>query len=175
VLLATRPEKKGKSHAAGYELLLKCGDVGLLRSDERSSVDTCDYILLRLKWPSKPPVHSELLCVYVGTVVQSFGMTLVIIRVVLLGFGSPTKCGGILNAMVFLWVFLGVLSGYTSSCLYMMFKDFLFLNDLIWGEKSSGAVFFGAIIALFLLWFGISVPEKMTIQLIERWVKMVQL
>jgi hypothetical protein len=137
-----RPEKKGKSHAVGYELLLKCGEVGLLRSDQRSSADTSrDYILLRLKWPSRPPVHSGLLCVYIGTRVQSFGMTLVTMRFALLGFRSPTNCGGILTAMVFLWVFLGVLTGYKSSCLYRIFKDFLFLNDLIWGERSSGAVF----------------------------------
>jgi len=74
---------------------------------------------------------------------------------------------------------MGVLAGYTSSRLYKMFKGnewkkitlktafmfpgiifsvFFFLNALIWGEKSSGAVPFGTMFALFLLWFGISVP-----------------
>uniref|UniRef100_A0A6V7QQ63 Transmembrane 9 superfamily member n=1 Tax=Ananas comosus var. bracteatus TaxID=296719 RepID=A0A6V7QQ63_ANACO len=69
--------------------------------------------------------------------------------------------------------------GYSSSRLYKMFKGtewkkitlktafmfpgivfaiFFFLNALIWGEKSSGAVPFGTMFALVLLWFGISVP-----------------
>ncbi|KAJ1413105.1 Nonaspanin [Sesbania bispinosa] len=36
--------------------------------------------------------------------------------------------------------------------------DFLYLNGLIWGQKSSGAVPFGTMFALIFLWFGISVP-----------------
>ena len=32
------------------------------------------------------------------------------------------------------------------------------LNLFIWGEKSSGAVPFGTMFALLVLWFGISVP-----------------
>ncbi len=35
---------------------------------------------------------------------------------------------------------------------------FMSLNFLIWGQKSSGAVPFGTLIALLLLWFGINVP-----------------
>jgi transmembrane 9 superfamily protein 2/4 len=127
----------------------------------------------------RPPVHSGLLCVYVGTGVQFFGMTLVTMMFALLGFLSPANRGGLMTAMVLLWVFMGVLAGYTSSRLYKMFKGtewkkitlktafmfpgiifalFFFLNALIWGEKSSGAVPFGTMFALFLLWFGISVP-----------------
>ncbi|KAL5225650.1 hypothetical protein ABZP36_012289 [Zizania latifolia] len=127
----------------------------------------------------RPPVHSGLLCVYVGTGVQFFGMTVVTMMFALLGFLSPANRGGLMTAMVLLWVFMGVLAGYTSSRLYKMFKGtewkkitlktafmfpgilfavFFFLNALIWGEKSSGAVPFGTMFALFLLWFGISVP-----------------
>uniref|UniRef100_A0ACD6AGY8 Uncharacterized protein n=1 Tax=Avena sativa TaxID=4498 RepID=A0ACD6AGY8_AVESA len=127
----------------------------------------------------RPPVHSGLLCVYVGTGVQFFGMTVVTMMFALLGFLSPANRGGLMTAMVLLWVFMGVLAGYTSSRLYKMFKGnewkkitlktafmfpgiifgvFFVLNALIWGEKSSGAVPFGTMFALFLLWFGISVP-----------------
>ncbi|VAI89667.1 unnamed protein product [Triticum turgidum subsp. durum] len=127
----------------------------------------------------RPPVHSGLLCVYVGTGVQFFGMTVVTMMFALLGFLSPANRGGLMTAMVLLWVFMGVLAGYTSSRLYKMFKGtewkkitlktafmfpgiifgvFFVLNALIWGEKSSGAVPFGTMFALVLLWFGISVP-----------------
>jgi hypothetical protein len=40
----------------------------------------------------------------------------------------------------------------------IVFVVFCVLNTLIWGQKSSGAVPFGTFVALFLMWFGISVP-----------------
>merc|ERR1712054_55096 len=70
-------------------------------------------------------------------------------------------------------------AGYVSSRLYKSFKGtawkkntlmtsllfpgimfgvFFFLNLLVWGQKSSGAVPFGTLFALLFLWFGISVP-----------------
>ncbi|KAF8406890.1 hypothetical protein HHK36_006011 [Tetracentron sinense] len=127
----------------------------------------------------RPPINSSLLCVYVGTGVQIFGMTLVTMIFALLGFLSPSNRGGLMTAMVLLWVFMGLFAGYSSARLYKMFKGtewkkntlktafmfpsilftiFFVLNALIWGEKSSGAVPFGTMFALVLLWFGISVP-----------------
>lgn len=127
----------------------------------------------------RPPLNSSLLCVYVGTGVQIFGMTLVTMMFALLGFLSPSNRGGLMTAMVLLWVFMGLFGGYSSARLYKMFKGtewkkntlktafmfpgilfsiFFVLNTLIWGEKSSGAVPFGTMLALMLLWFGISVP-----------------
>ncbi|KAM0933539.1 putative nonaspanin (TM9SF), MFS transporter superfamily [Dioscorea sansibarensis] len=127
----------------------------------------------------RPPVNSSLLCVYVGTGVQFFGMTLVTMIFALLGFLSPSNRGGLMTAMVLLWVFMGLFAGYSSARLYKMFKGadwkkntlktafmfpgivfsiFFVLNALIWGEKSSGAVPFGTMFALVFLWFGISVP-----------------
>ncbi|MQM09540.1 hypothetical protein Taro_042409 [Colocasia esculenta] len=127
----------------------------------------------------RPPINSGLLCVYVGTGVQFFGMTLVTMIFALLGFLSPSNRGGLMTAMVLLWVFMGLFAGYSSARLYKMFKGnewkkstlktafmfpgivfsiFFVLNALIWGEESSGAVPFGTMFALVFLWFGISVP-----------------
>ncbi|THU54794.1 hypothetical protein C4D60_Mb10t28910 [Musa balbisiana] len=127
----------------------------------------------------RPPSNSDLLCVYVGTGVQFFGMTLVTMIFASLGFLSPSNRGGLMTAMVLLWVFMGLFAGYSSARLYKMFKGaewkkitlktafmfpgivfgiFFMLNALIWGEKSSGAVPFGTMFALVFLWFGISVP-----------------
>ncbi|GJN38674.1 hypothetical protein PR202_gb27739 [Eleusine coracana subsp. coracana] len=78
----------------------------------------------------RPPVHSGLLCVYVGTGVQFFGMTLVTMMFALLGFLSPANRGGLMTAMVLLWVFMGVLAG-------------AFWNNVCFVPP---------------LWFGISVP-----------------
>ncbi|KAK1275849.1 hypothetical protein QJS04_geneDACA003845 [Acorus gramineus] len=127
----------------------------------------------------RPPTNSDLLCVYVGTGVQFFGMILVTMIFAVLGFLSPSNRGGLMTAMLLLWVFMGLFAGYSSARLYRMFKGtewkkitlmtsfmfpgivfviFFILNALIWGEKSSGAVPFTTMFALVLLWFGISVP-----------------
>ncbi|VVA22278.1 PREDICTED: transmembrane 9 superfamily [Prunus dulcis] len=127
----------------------------------------------------RPPSNSDLLCVYVGTGVQFFGMILVTMLFAVLGFLSPSNRGGLMTVMLLLWVFMGLFAGYSSARLYKMFKGtewkkitlktafmfpatvfaiFFVLNALIWGEKSSGAVPFGTMFALVFLWFGISVP-----------------
>ncbi|RWR82576.1 transmembrane 9 superfamily member 10-like protein [Cinnamomum micranthum f. kanehirae] len=127
----------------------------------------------------RPPTNSDLLCVYVGTGVQFFGMILVTMIFAVLGFLSPSNRGGLMTAMLLLWAFMGLFAGYSSARLYKMFKGtewkkvtvktafmfpaivfaiFFVLNALIWGEKSSGAVPFGTMFALVFLWFGISVP-----------------
>ncbi|KAK3007314.1 hypothetical protein RJ639_016248 [Escallonia herrerae] len=127
----------------------------------------------------RPPTNSDLLCVYVGTGVQFFGMILVTMIFAVLGFLSPSNRGGLMTALLLLWVFMGLFAGYASARLYKMFKGsewkkitlrtafmfpgaafaiFFILNALIWGEKSSGAVPFGTMFALVFLWFGISVP-----------------
>ncbi|KAI5673116.1 hypothetical protein M9H77_13480 [Catharanthus roseus] len=127
----------------------------------------------------RPPYNSDLLCVYAGTGVQFFGMILVTMIFAVLGFLSPSNRGGLMSAMLLLWVFMGLSAGYASARLYKMFKGtdwkkialstaflfpatifaaFFILNALIWGQKSSGAVPFGTMFALVLLWFGISVP-----------------
>ncbi|GAY44350.1 transmembrane 9 superfamily member 8 [Citrus sinensis] len=127
----------------------------------------------------RPPTNSDLLCVYVGTGVQFFGMMLVTMIFALLGFLSPSNRGGLMTAMLLLWVFMGLFAGYASARLYKLFKGtewkriafrtaitfpgivsaiFFVLNALIWGQKSSGAVPFGTMFALIVLWFGISVP-----------------
>ncbi|XP_010552093.1 PREDICTED: transmembrane 9 superfamily member 9-like [Tarenaya hassleriana] len=127
----------------------------------------------------RPPSNSDLLCVYVGTGVQFFGMILVTMIFAILGFLSPSNRGGLMTAMLLLWVFMGIFAGYASARLYKMFKGtewkriafrtavifpgvvsiiFFVLNALIWGQKSSGAVPFGTMFALIVLWFGISVP-----------------
>ncbi|KAG4195276.1 hypothetical protein ERO13_A06G102000v2 [Gossypium hirsutum] len=127
----------------------------------------------------RPPSNSDLLCVYVGTGVQFLGMVLVTMIFAVLGFLSPSNRGGLMTAMLLLWVSMGIFAGYASTNLYKMFKGaewkkiaaktafmfpaivfviFFVLNALIWGQKSSGAVPFGTMFALVFLWFGISVP-----------------
>ncbi|CAN6721986.1 unnamed protein product [Malus baccata var. baccata] len=127
----------------------------------------------------RAPNNSELLCVYVGTGVQLFGMILVTMIFAVLGFLSPSNRGGLMTTMLLLFVFMGLFAGYASVRLYKTFQGtewmkiafrtavmfpatvsaiFIALNTLIWGQNSSGAVPFGTILTLVYFWFGISVP-----------------
>eukprot|EP00306_Pavlova_sp_CCMP459_P009976 CAMPEP_0185185618 /NCGR_PEP_ID=MMETSP1140-20130426/3440_1 /TAXON_ID=298111 /ORGANISM="Pavlova sp., Strain CCMP459" /LENGTH=640 /DNA_ID=CAMNT_0027751819 /DNA_START=19 /DNA_END=1941 /DNA_ORIENTATION=- len=128
----------------------------------------------------RPPQKVMLLCVSTGTGVQILGMLLVTMVFAVLGFLSPANRGGLMTALVLLFVFMGVPAGYFSATLFktlkggpawkqntvltatlypgVVFVIFFVLNFFIWGEASSGAVPFGTLVALLLLWFGISTP-----------------
>ncbi|KAL4429596.1 hypothetical protein ABPG77_008645 [Micractinium sp. CCAP 211/92] len=127
----------------------------------------------------RPPTHGSWLAVLVGTGVQLFGMTLVTMVFATLGFLSPANRGGLMTAVLLLFVFMGCFAGYSSARLYKTFKGeqwkrttvrtalafpgfvsaiFLTLNFLVWGQRSSGAVPFGTLCALVFLWCGVSVP-----------------
>ncbi|GBF92602.1 hypothetical protein Rsub_05216 [Raphidocelis subcapitata] len=127
----------------------------------------------------RPPVNASLLCTYVGTGAQLFSMLVVTMFFALLGFLSPANRGGLMTAMVMMFVFMGVVAGYTAGRLYKQFRGeqwramtlrtslmfpgtvaaiFFFLDLLIWGEKSSGAVPIGTLLAIAFLWLCVSMP-----------------
>jgi transmembrane 9 superfamily protein 2/4 len=127
----------------------------------------------------RPPQYGSLFSIMVGTGVQVFAMTLLILIFAVLGFLSPANRGGLMTALLLLFVFMGVFAGYYSTRTYKMFKltewrkntlytallfpgfffgVFFILNLVIWGEESSGAVPFGTLVGLLMLWFGISLP-----------------
>lgn len=127
----------------------------------------------------RPPQRGGLLAVFVGSGVQIFLMALVTLFFALLGFLSPANRGGLMTALLVLFVFMGLFAGYASTRVYTMFRlpnwktntlytslfypgsafaVFFILNLFIWGEESSGAVPFTTLIALLVLWFGVSVP-----------------
>jgi len=127
----------------------------------------------------RPPQNPLLLSVLVGSGVQILGMVVITMIFAVLGFLSPANRGGLMTAGVILFVVMGVFAGYFSTRTYKLLKGttwkkntvvtslffpgtifgiFFVLNMFIWGEKSSGAVPFGTLVALVALWFGISVP-----------------
>jgi transmembrane 9 superfamily protein 2/4 len=115
----------------------------------------------------------------VGTGIQVFAMTVSTLVFAVLGFLSPANRGGLMTALLLLFVFMGMFAGYSSTRVYKMFKltewksntlitalfypgivftVFFILNLFVWGEKSTGAVPFISLVALLVLWLGISVP-----------------
>lgn len=106
-------------------------------------------------------------------------MCLVTLIFAALGFLSPANRGGLMSAVLLLFVFMGMLAGYYSTRIYKtfqltewrantlitalffpgtMFVVFFILNLFVWYEGSSGAVPFSTLVSLLVLWFGISVP-----------------
>jgi len=127
----------------------------------------------------RPPSRPMLLSVLVGTGVQVFAMSVITMIFAVLGFLSPANRGGLMTAMVVLFVVMGNFAGYFSARTYKIFKGqhvkqnmvltaflfpgiifgvFIILNIFLAVQKSSGAVPFGTLVALIALWFGISVP-----------------
>lgn len=127
----------------------------------------------------RTPPYSGLFSVLSGSGVQLVGMAFITLFFAALGFLSPAYRGGLLTTMMLLYVFMGVFAGYTSARLYKMFGGLhwkrnalatalafpglcfavlFFVNLFIRGEESSGAVPFVTLLAVLLLWFGISLP-----------------
>jgi len=127
----------------------------------------------------RSPSFSKLLVASVGSGCQILGMSVVTLFFATLGFLSPAQRGGLLQSTLLLFTFMGYAAGYSSARLYktlegeswkqatictaffypgIIFTIFFLLNLLIWGEHSAGAVPFGTLFALLVLWFGISVP-----------------
>ena len=70
----------------------------------------------------RAPTNPSLLACYVGTGVQLIGMSVVTMLFAVLGFLSPANRGGLMTAMLLLFVFMGVVGGYFSARLYKTFK-----------------------------------------------------
>jgi len=127
----------------------------------------------------RKPANPSIFAALVGTGVQVFAMALLTLVFAALGFLSPANRGALMTTLLLLFVFMGVFAGYYSARTYKMFGEhdwkkntlitsslfpgtcfmiFFVLNCFIAGEKSSGAVPFGTMFAILVLWFGISVP-----------------
>ncbi|KAF8322305.1 endosomal P24A protein [Clavulina sp. PMI_390] len=108
--------------------------------------------------------------------VTMFGITLVF---ALAGFLSPSNRGSLATVMIIFWTFSGSISGYVATRIYLslggqdwqrsvfftatVLPTFIFIfmfliNLFLIGSESAGAVPFGTILVILLLWVLISVP-----------------
>lgn len=83
----------------------------------------------------RPPSHGSWLAVLVGTGTQLFFMTLITLLFATLGFLSPANRGGLMTAVLLLYVFLGSFAGYSSARLYKTFKA---RGAAAWGAAQAG-------------------------------------
>lgn len=127
----------------------------------------------------RPPKHTDMLVVLIGTGLQLLTMSFITIVFAMLGMLSPSYRGALVTSSLFLYCFMGLVAGYYGGRLYktlkgtqwkrisfatatfypfVLFSVCFLLNFFIWGKKSSGAVPFSTMLALLSMIFGISVP-----------------
>ncbi|CAJ0944442.1 unnamed protein product, partial [Mesorhabditis belari] len=127
----------------------------------------------------RPPRHQMILVNMVGTGIQLIGMAAVTIACATLGMLSPSSRGSLTSASLVLYCLMGLFAGYHAGRLYKTMKGrnpircavqtgFLFpsmilgggfiINFFLISKNSSGAVPFGTMVVLLLMWFGIDLP-----------------
>ncbi|KAJ6126537.1 hypothetical protein N7523_002149 [Penicillium sp. IBT 18751x] len=125
------------------------------------------------------PKAPLLLSIMLGNGAQLFMMTGVTVAFALLGLLSPANRGFLATAILLISALFGAIGGYVSARVYkafggeawkrnivmtpllipgIIFGTFFLLNLFVWAKGSSGAVPFGTMLALVLIWFVISVP-----------------
>ncbi|KIY73067.1 Nonaspanin [Cylindrobasidium torrendii FP15055 ss-10] len=119
------------------------------------------------------------LSVMVGNGSQLSAMVMITLVFALLGFLSPSNRGSLATVMIVFWTLFGGISGYISSRVYaslggtdrrknafftatlfptVVFVLVFMLNFFLFTAGSSGAVPFGTMLLVCVLWFGVSAP-----------------
>lgn len=127
----------------------------------------------------RTPQHPLALSVLIGNGAQLGSMVGITLVFALLGFLSPSNRGSLATVMMICWTFFGSVGGYFSSRSYasmggsnkrknafltavilptVVFAIVFLLNFFLLTAGSSGAVPFGTMLLIVLLWFGISAP-----------------
>ncbi|KAJ7346662.1 Nonaspanin TM9SF [Mycena albidolilacea] len=127
----------------------------------------------------RTPGNPLILSVMVGNGAQLCSMVGVTLVFALLGFLSPSNRGSLATVMMICWTFFGGIGGYLSSRVYaslggterrknafvtatvlptIIFAIVFLLDLFLIGAGSSGAVPFGTMLLIILLWYGISAP-----------------
>jgi len=127
----------------------------------------------------RAPTYPMLMAICCGTGIQILLMCIFTIGFAALGFLSPSNRGSLLITLLLLYVFMGLVSGFTTARMYKTFKGkswqkattlaafgfpgvtfavFFILNLFTISQKSGDAVPFHTMATLMFLWFGISTP-----------------
>lgn len=137
----------------------------------------------------RTPTKSLLLSVLVGSGTQLFVMAACTIAFALLGLLSPSSRGSLTTVMFILYALFGSLGSYTSMATYkffggeywkvnmiltpilvpgLLFCVVLGLNFFLIMVESAGAIPFGTMCAIVLLWFVFSIPLSLAGSLIAK-------
>lgn len=127
----------------------------------------------------RPPVNRMILSVLLGTGAQLLCMVAITLVFAVLGFLSPSSRGSLGTMALIFYIFFSAIAGYVSSIMYktylgenrktnvlmtallipgIIFAILLILNFILISKQSSSAVPFGTLLALFAMWFLVSIP-----------------
>ncbi|WFD44865.1 hypothetical protein MPSI1_003536 [Malassezia psittaci] len=127
----------------------------------------------------RPPSSPMLLSVMAGTGAQLLAIAVVTLFFALLGFLSPSNRGSLATIMIITWTLFGIVSGWVSAKVYasfdgekwrrnmlltatlfpaLVFGTMNLLNVLLVYDHSAGAVPFGTLLTLVVLWSLINAP-----------------
>mmetsp|Transcript_5557 Transcript_5557/g.16579 ORF Transcript_5557/g.16579 Transcript_5557/m.16579 type:complete len:634 (-) Transcript_5557:221-2122(-) len=150
-----------------------------------NNIDSTDEVEIESGWKQvhgdvfRAPDHKELLVILVGNGAQIALIVFVTLSFALLGFWSPAYRGGLLTALIFMWILTSALSGFCASKLYSemggtkrrlvtlgscflfsgaLFTVFFLLNIMLTFAQSSAAVNFFTLLKLIFFWLALSVP-----------------
>jgi transmembrane 9 superfamily protein 2/4 len=150
----------------------------LLSEEERELLEESGWKLVSHD-VFRPPDNGQFLCVLTGTGMQLLVMASLFILGAAFGYLNPARRGSIAMGILFSFVGMGSLAGYTAGRLYKLFQGkewktvvyntamflptvafsiFFILNLLVWGHGSARAVPFGSIMVLVVLWFCVTTP-----------------
>ena len=126
----------------------------------------------------RKPIHSTLLSTFMGNGIQLFAMTFLSLLISIIGVLRPESRGNLLTLMIFMFVLMGILGGYSSARIFKSFKQknwlknafltallypsiiyfiFVIINIFIILEGSE-PIKFSDLLALLLLWLCCSTP-----------------
>ncbi|KAK4327716.1 hypothetical protein Pmani_001820 [Petrolisthes manimaculis] len=127
----------------------------------------------------RPPRHPKLFSAVIGSGVQIFLMVFATVVLAMLGLLSPSSRGALMTTGILIYAVMGSGAGYFSTRLYLtlkgrewkstailtailypscLFTIGLFLNIVLWGRASSGAVPFTTIASLCAIWACMCTP-----------------
>merc|ERR1719174_3114245 len=96
----------------------------------------------------RPPAYFNILSVCVGTGAQLIACSFILLICACLGFLSPANRGGLLTAMLLLFVFMGIFAGYFASRTYKMCKGVDWKMNTIMTAMWFPAIVFGVFFIL---------------------------
>lgn len=127
----------------------------------------------------RTPRHADLLIVLTTTGLQLLGMVVATLGFALIGFLSPANRGGLMSALLLVFVLQSFVGGYYTAFIRkklglekswasifsfgiflptVMFTVFIICNLVMWHLKSSGAMPFVTLLTLVGLWICVSLP-----------------
>lgn len=126
----------------------------------------------------RKPIHSMFLSAFIGNGIQLFSMIFLSLLISIIGILRPESRGNLLTLMIFMFVLMGTLAGYSGARIYKSFKGINWLKNALLTAllypsiiytifiiinfcfifEGSEPIKFGDLLSLLVLWLFCSTP-----------------